>query len=328
MLIALLVNAVLLAVVWALLRYINRRYYILSLAKRIKTVDGSPLKGKVVVLPGKTRFGNNFDVLKMTPAMLFRFVRDAYTKANGQSYLWYFLFAPMYNVVSAEDAEEIFQSTKLITKNVVYELLRPFMGDGLLISTDRKWHIRRKMLTPAFHFNILQEFLDIFKEECNKFVDVLYRNVDNEVDLSKLIPQFTLNNVCETALGVKLDDMIEGAQYREAIHALETVMVERACNPLMYYLPIFYLYGSYKKHTTNLKLAHDFASRIIKRKRSQSKQQTEFKSDIGKKQRYAMLDTLLEAENEGLIDHQGICDEVNTFMCWMETLLYPRLILG
>lgn len=67
MLIALLVNAVLLAAVWALLRHINKRYYILSLAKRIRTVDGTPLKEKVVILPGKTRFGNNFDVLKMTP---------------------------------------------------------------------------------------------------------------------------------------------------------------------------------------------------------------------------------------------------------------------
>lgn len=73
----------------------------------------------------------------LTTAMLFRFVRDAYTKANGRSYLWYFLFAPMYNIVRAEDAEEVFQSTKLITKNVVYELLRPFMGDGLLISTGK-----------------------------------------------------------------------------------------------------------------------------------------------------------------------------------------------
>ena len=27
-----------------------------------------------------------------------------------------------------------------------------------------------------------------------------------------------------------------------------------------------------------------------------------------------MLDTLLDAETKGLIDHQGICDEVNTFM--------------
>ena len=39
-----------------------------------------------------------------------------------------------------------------------------------------------------------------------------------------------------------------------------------------------------------------------------------FSDVFGKKQRYAMLDTLLEAEAQGLVDHQGICDEVNTFM--------------
>lgn len=66
---------------------------------------------------------------------MFNFVRESTAKAKGRNYLWYFLFAPMYNVVRAEEAEEIFQSTKLITKNVVYELIRPFLGDGLLIST-------------------------------------------------------------------------------------------------------------------------------------------------------------------------------------------------
>ncbi|XP_064548645.1 probable cytochrome P450 4ac1 [Drosophila montana] len=314
MLIILLETALLLVAVWLLLKHINRKYFILSLVKRIHTQDGSPLESKVSVLPGKTRFGNNFDILRMTPSMVFQFVRDAYDKADGRSYIWYFLFAPMYNVVCAEDTEEIFQSTQLITKNVVYELLRPFLGDGLLISTDQKWHFRRKMLTPAFHFNVLQQFLNIFKEESHKLIDVLLQNVDDELNLHQVIPQFTLNNVCETALGVKLDDMTEGSQYREAIHALEIVMVERVCNPLMYFWPYFYICGSYKEHVRNLKIAHDFSSRIIERKRAQNKRQTVLDSENGRKQRYAMLDTLLEAENEGLINHQGICDEVNTFM--------------
>lgn len=67
--------------------------------------------------------------------MVFKFVREAYVKSKGQSYLLHFLFGPMYNVVRAEDAEEIFQSTKLITKNVVYILIKPFLGEGLLVST-------------------------------------------------------------------------------------------------------------------------------------------------------------------------------------------------
>lgn len=120
----------------------------------------------------------------------------------------------------------------------------------------------------------------------------------------------------ETALGVKLDDMLEGARYRRAIHALEEVMVERVCNPLLYFQPYFYIFGSYRKHVTNLKIAHDFSSQIIERKRQQFQHRKVSKlgDDYGRKQRYAMLDTLLGAEDEGLIDHQGICDEVNTFM--------------
>lgn len=37
-------------------------------------------------------------------------------------------------------------------------------------------------------------------------------------------------------------------------------------------------------------------------------------SYINKKQHYAMLDTLIFAEKDRLIDHQGICEEVDTLM--------------
>lgn len=62
-------------------------------------------------------------------------MRAAYAKSKGQSYILYFLLRPMYNVVRAEDAEEILQSTTLITKNHVYSLIKPFLGEGLLVST-------------------------------------------------------------------------------------------------------------------------------------------------------------------------------------------------
>ena len=38
------------------------------------------------------------------------------------------------------------------------------------------------------------------------------------------------------------------------------------------------------------------------------------RNEFSSKQRYALLDTLLEEEEKGFIDHRGICDEVNTFM--------------
>ncbi|XP_016976663.2 probable cytochrome P450 4ac1 isoform X1 [Drosophila rhopaloa] len=337
MLFALLVTPLLLLALWHLLNALNKKYFVLSLCKRVQTEDGSPLETKVVVIPGQTWFGNNLDLLNFTPASVFSFIRESTAKAEGKNYLWYFLFAPEYNVVRAEEAEEILQSTKLLTKNTVYDLIRPFLGDGLLISTDHKWHSRRKTLTPAFHFHILQSFLSIFKEECNNFITVLDKNIEGDLDLNQIIPQFTLNNICgkayiisnrcniefsllyipflETALGVKLDDISEGNEYRKAIYAFEEVFIQRACNPLMYYDWYFFLYGDYRKHSEKLRIVHDFSSRIIQRKRQQFKQKQLGKVDeFGKKQRYAMLDTLLAAEAEGQIDHQGICDEVNTFM--------------
>jgi len=35
-----------------------------------------------------------------------------------------------------------------------------------------------------------------FREECNKLLKVLDKNVDAELDLNQVIPQFTLNNIC------------------------------------------------------------------------------------------------------------------------------------
>lgn len=61
------------------------------------------------------------------------------------------------------DAERILTSSKHIEKSILYEMLHPFLGTGLLTSGGVKWFQRRRMLTPAFHFNILKEFLEIFK---------------------------------------------------------------------------------------------------------------------------------------------------------------------
>ncbi|XP_073826736.1 probable cytochrome P450 4ac1 [Musca autumnalis] len=299
-----------------------RKYFVLCLCKRISTEDGSKLSDKVHVVRGVVpAFGNNFDLLKLSPETIFQFTRKNYRNAGGNCYIYYFFTFPMYNISTAEDAAELFQNTTLIEKSIIYDYVKPFLGDGLLISSDRKWFHRRKLLTPAFHFNVLKTFNEIFKEESLKLLKKLQHLQKDEIEINDIVTEFTLNNVIETALGVKLDDISGSSQYRRTIHDIEEVILERIFNPLMYFNWIFRLFGRYKKHKEDLKIASNFSSKIIQKKREEYRKKKDMETDkgneiddFGKKKRYAMLDTLLDEEANGNIDHEGICDEVNTFM--------------
>lgn len=102
------------------------------------------------------------------------------------------------NAIRARETEALLSSAKLIDKSLIYKFLYPFMGVGLLNSTGQKWFHRRKILTAAFHFNILPKFLVTFQEECEK----LLRKLDTDAEqgstttLQSLAARFTLNTIC------------------------------------------------------------------------------------------------------------------------------------
>ncbi|XP_055388164.1 uncharacterized protein LOC129616531 [Condylostylus longicornis] len=295
---------------------LNKNFYLLAACRRIKTVNGDLLYG---VYPSKTIFGHSFDYIFMDEAQLFQMIRNNVRNAK-RSYFRYVFANPIYDVNTPEDVELILNNTTVITKSRAYEFLHTFLGTGLLTSTHEKWHSRRKLLTPSFHFNILQRFLETFKDESKKFITNLKAQTTEETSLSKIIPEFTLNSICETALGVNLDDIGESKKYHKNITATEKLFVKRLIHPLKYF---DITYKMFKEYQTNLDVVnelHKFSSTIINLRRNifQNKNDNSTNSDddtsIFKKKRRAMLDTLLEAEEKKLIDHEGICEEVDTFM--------------
>jgi len=63
-------------------------------------------------------------------------------------------------ITNPKIVEAILTSHKNLDKSTDYNMLVRWLGTGLLTSTGRKWHQRRKIITPTFHFKILDEVID------------------------------------------------------------------------------------------------------------------------------------------------------------------------
>nr|QYA71981.1 cytochrome P450 [Anoplophora glabripennis] len=279
----------------------------------------------IMKLPGPKMYsilGNLPDVLS-DEATLFKKVR----KWSKEYYPVYKLSAALFisaNICSPEDFEAMASTTKNIEKSAAYSFLDLWLGNGLLTSTGSKWQTRRKILTPAFHFSILQQFVGVFTTETDNLVKQL-RKICHQpyINVVPYISQFTLGAINETSMGTKLNlENEEDRSYCEATHQIGKIITHRITRPWLYFNKIYYYFMvlGYKEKRL-VKILHSFTNKVITER---SKEFETFKVPISendeefnysKRKKLAMLDLLLNAKisNES-IDDKGIQDEVNTFM--------------
>ncbi|XP_076756472.1 cytochrome P450 4C1-like [Xylocopa sonorina] len=244
--------------------------------------------------------------------------------------VWSFTM-PYLNINHPDDIETILGNPTFTQKSILYKFLQPWFGTGLLTSSGRKWQIRRKILTPAFHFNVLQQFTDIILEEGDQLIKKLKSEGRPLVlDLLPLISEHTLNVICETAMGISLKDKGEFQhKYRNAVFTVGHLMAFRLLRPWFYYDFIFNLTPYGWQQARLLKILHGFTEKIIQERKQYHDQTndrylTGFNDNPSKKcvddglqirkKRLAMLDLLIAAHRSNQIDEEGIREEVDTFM--------------
>lgn len=65
-----------------------------------------------------------------------------------------------------------------------------------IIFLGEKWHNRRKILTPAFHFNVLQQFVTIFTQQTRDLIEKLEQHhKEPYIDIVPYITEFTLHSI-------------------------------------------------------------------------------------------------------------------------------------
>lgn len=137
--------------------------------------------------------------------------------------IWYMTMHPFdssdFIVTDPVVAEKLLSSQKLLEKGADYKLLVDWLGTGLLISSGTKWHQRRKIITPAFHFSILERFVDIMDEQGKTFVEKLKSHESKVVDIFPLAGLYALDVICGELIIVSYDKDNRHRKLKIIIHA-------------------------------------------------------------------------------------------------------------
>ncbi|XP_018059207.1 PREDICTED: cytochrome P450 4C1-like [Atta colombica] len=243
--------------------------------------------------------------------------------------IWAF-FVPIVFIRHPDDLKTILSNPKHIKKSFFYDNIKPWLGTSILTSEGTKWQLQRKILIPTFHFDILTQFVEIFEKESKNMIKSL-KNAEGTVvkDLSSFISEYTLNSICETAMGVSLKDFNEfQQQYRKAIHRMSELCAYRATRQWLHFDWIFSLTPKGREQAKILNILHGFTERIIAERKLYHEQtngqylkndDTSIEEDdtklIGKRRKkLAMLDLFIAASREGLMTDLEIRQEVDTIM--------------
>ncbi|XP_063914304.1 probable cytochrome P450 4d14 [Zophobas morio] len=220
---------------------------------------------------------------------------------------------PITEGLATEDynlTEFILSSNKFLKKSLNYYFFRSWLGNGLLKPTSgNHWKKQRKILTPTFHFEILKEFVDVFESVGNVLVDKLEKYDGHpSVDLHPLVSLCTLDVICETAMGTKINVQSgQNSQYVQSVKVMCRIIMERLFSPIKFFDLTFFLSKDYYIQRKALKILHGFTMGVIN-----SKQKTPINTTTKK---MAFLDLLLKiSRDENALSVDEIREEVDTFM--------------
>ncbi|XP_072030463.1 cytochrome P450 4F3-like [Amphiura filiformis] len=212
-----------------------------------------------------------------------------------------------------------------------YQFLKNWLGDGLLISGGEKWTRHRRLLTPAFHFEILRPYVKLSVESTNVYLDRLAATNGEFVDIFHYVSLMTLDTLLKCAFSYESNcQSNENNPYIESVYAMSDAVLERVIRLPHHFDVIYRLSSAGRQFFKHCKRVHDMAETTIKERRQELarlgklSENNDGEDKMGKKRIYLdFLDVLLQARvcRISLCDEDGnglkdleIREEVDTFM--------------
>uniref|UniRef100_A0A8C5XFP2 Docosahexaenoic acid omega-hydroxylase CYP4F3-like n=1 Tax=Microcebus murinus TaxID=30608 RepID=A0A8C5XFP2_MICMU len=153
---------------------------------------------------------------------------------------------------------------------VFYGFLKPWLGDGLLLSGGDKWSRHRRMLTPAFHFNILKPYVEIFKDSVNIMLAKWQRLASEgsaRLDMFEHISLMTLDSLQKCVFSFDSHCQEKPSEYIAAILELSALVAKRHQQILLHSDFLYSLTRDGRRFRQACRLVHDFTDAVIQERR-------------------------------------------------------------
>uniref|UniRef100_A0A452G8R1 Uncharacterized protein n=1 Tax=Capra hircus TaxID=9925 RepID=A0A452G8R1_CAPHI len=213
-------------------------------------------------------------------------------------------------------------------KNVIfYNFLKPWLVKGVEDDLGDPgegsffWSSHRRLLTPAFHFNILKPYMKIF----TKSADIMHAKWQRliteghtHLDMFEHISLMTLDSLQKCVFSYDSNCQEKPSDYIAAILELSALVAKRYQQLFLHMDFLYYLTPDGRRFRRACRLVHDFTGAVIQERRC-----TLPKEDIGdflkakeKTKTLDFIDVLLLTKDE---DGKGLSDEdiraeADTFM--------------
>ncbi|XP_066291381.1 leukotriene-B4 omega-hydroxylase 3-like [Branchiostoma lanceolatum] len=240
--------------------------------------------------------------------------REVVEKHPRAHALW---LSPLVVGVQLTHPETIKQLLRVSTKKSAdYDQLRPWLGNGLIMSDGDVWKVHRRLLTPAFHFDVLKQYVSVYNKAAEQLIETLSKFAENR-DSFEMFQQASLCTMevilqCAFSSGGMSEQTKR--DYVAAVHGIGLLSAERDFNPIYaFFTSIYNLSPGGREFNRLCEFIHGTADSIIKTRRQQLDNHDEV---VGQKKRLDFIDILLTARDE---DGRGLTDveirqEVDTFL--------------
>ncbi|GMR62524.1 hypothetical protein PMAYCL1PPCAC_32719, partial [Pristionchus mayeri] len=271
-----------------------------ALTKAIPGDEGLPILGHLL------EYRNADIALSTTVPASARRLRQLY---DGRILKLWLLNVLAFFPLDGKTAQHILHSSKEITKGDEYDAFEPWLGRGLIFSSGKKWHRRRKMLVPAFTPSLMESYIETMNKHAKVLVEVLAEKVGVEFDFFPYSKRCALDIICDTAMGKSLGAQYTSDQpYVRSIGVLMKLGMEVPFKPHLWFRIGRWLSGWQSEYDENVAPAHSLTNQVIA-------DRIDFlSSGDGSDEQRNFLNMLIAAQETNGLTIDDIREEVDTFM--------------